>query len=226
MMRKSVTVLERLMARVGAWTLRVVLSLLLLGTILLAARGNPYHAPSIGLQGGILIVHVLHAYFHPLDTSDRVARATGPSANGGMDSISAQFRNCLVAPSFACWEQAFIGSTGSVPKWFDAFRQAFDTGMREAGKCREVAQAVAQFFRNIGGKPVFIEIRAAQYNYMSLDLPDGTSPGITKNGYHVVVKLGDRIYDAFTGPSGMKAAEYMAHIQARFGFTEKTLTEL
>jgi hypothetical protein len=56
--------------------------------------------------------------------------------------------------------------------------------------------------------------------------PDGTSPGITKNGYHVVVRLGDRIYDAFTGPAGMKAVEYMAKIQARFGYTEKTLTEL
>jgi hypothetical protein len=61
---------------------------------------------------------------------------------------------------------------------------------------------------------------------MSLDLPDGTSPGITKNGYHVVVKLGDRIYDAFTGPAGMKAADYMANLHARHGYTEKVLTEL
>jgi hypothetical protein len=96
--------------------------------------------------------------------------------------------------------------------------------MRQAGKCQDVARAIAEFFRKIGGQPVFIELRAKQYNYMSLDLPDGTSPGITKSGYHIVVRLGDRIYDAFTGPGGMAASDYMSRLHARFGYTEKVLT--
>jgi hypothetical protein len=53
---------------------------------------------------------------------------------------------------------------------------------------------------------------------MSFNLADGTSPPITRNGYHVVVRVGDRIYDAFTGPAGMTVAEYMARLQARYGF--------
>ena len=35
---------------------------------------------------------------------------------------------------------------------------------------------------------------------------------------HVVVRVGDRIYDAFTGPAGMTVADYMARLQARYGF--------
>jgi hypothetical protein len=227
MIRESLPQPTRLATRVEAWELRSVSLLLLLGGLLSAGTLPLGKAPGIGVQWSVVAVErALDAYSQVHDTPDYHFELAGAGATGGMDSISAQLRNCLAVPSFACWEQAFIASAGSIPKWFDAFRQAFDTGMRQPGKCQEVARAVSQFFKNIGGNPVFVELQAKQYNYMSLDLPDGTSPGITKNGYHVVVRLGDRIYDAFTGPAGMKAVEYLAKIQARFGYTEKTLTEL
>jgi len=47
------------------------------------------------------------------------------------------------------------------------------------------------------------------------DVVDGN---LTRNGHHVVARVGDRIYDAFTGPAGMTLADCMARLQARYGF--------
>jgi hypothetical protein len=42
-------------------------------------------------------------------------------------------------------------------------------------------------------------------------LPDGTR--WAEHGYHQVVLVGGRVYDALTGPAGMTAAEYVAYLE-------------
>jgi hypothetical protein len=137
MSRERSPELEAFTAKVGAWVLAGVAFLLVAG-VLLAAWARPlWKAPGIGMQWGVVGVRILHAYSHALDTSDPRLDMAAHGVTGGIDSISVQFRNCLASATFACWEQAFIASAGSVPKWFDAFKQAFDAGMRRTGKCQE-----------------------------------------------------------------------------------------
>jgi hypothetical protein len=97
--------------------------------------------------------------------------------------------------------------------------------MRQIGKCQEVARSIFDFFSRINGKPEFVAFRARNWDYLTLDLPSGESVAITQNGYHVAVRLGGRIYDAFTGPAGMEAQVYMSRLQAPFGFASKVVAE-
>jgi hypothetical protein len=153
-----------------------------------------------------------------------VIALSGPSS-GGMDTISNSFRKCLALPTFVCWEQSFVAATGSVPKWFEVFKRAFDGSMREIGKCQEVARSISDFFKRIGGKPEFVAFKAKNWDYLTLDLPDGSNVAVTQNGYHVVVRLGARIYDAFTGPAGMEAQVYMSRLRAPFGYATEVVTQ-
>jgi len=47
---------------------------------------------------------------------------------------------------------------------------------------------------------------------IGFELEDGTVQQVSVNGFHVAVRCGDRIYDAFTGPTGMRVAEYLTHL--------------
>lgn len=159
------------------------------------------------------------------DPHGTIGMAGLPPASGGMDTISTSFRKCLVLPSFVCWEQAFVAASGAVPRWFESFKKAFDSSMREIGKCQDVARSIYDFFRKIGGKPEFIGLRAKNWDYMTLDLPDGRNVAITQNGYHVVVRLGDRVYDAFTGPAGMETQLYMSSLRTPFGYLAEVIAK-
>lgn len=97
--------------------------------------------------------------------------------------------------------------------------------MREIGKCQEVARSSFDFFKRIGGKPEFIAFKAKNWDFLTLDLPDGTNVTLTQNGYHVVVRLGTRIYDAFTGPAGMEAQAYMSRLHAPFGYAAEVVSQ-
>jgi len=97
-------------------------------------------------------------------------------------------------------------------------QSAFAAGSRVVGPCHQVAKDVAKGFEFLGQKPQFVALRAKAYDFMSCDLPDGTSLPVIRNGYHVVARGGNRIYDAFTGPAGMTVADYMARLQARYDF--------
>jgi hypothetical protein len=104
------------------------------------------------------------------------------------------------------------------PRWLQAFQAAFSVANRTVGPCRQVAGDIHAAFVQFGARAEYVAFRARNYHYMSFDLPGGTSPAITQSGYHVVVKVGDRLYDAFTGPAGLTMAEYMVRLHARYGY--------
>lgn len=112
---------------------------------------------------------------------------------------------------------AYKGLTDA-PRWLQAFQGAFSVANRTVGPCRQVAGDIHAAFIQFGTRAEYIAFRARNYHYMSFDLPGGTSPAITQNGYHVVVRVGDRFYDAFTGPTGLTMTEYMVRLHARYGY--------
>lgn len=50
---------------------------------------------------------------------------------------------------------------------------------------------------------------------MVFKMADGRDLRVTERGFHVVVRMKDRIYDAFTGAGGLSWQEYMSRLGAR-----------
>jgi hypothetical protein len=53
--------------------------------------------------------------------------------------------------------------------------------------------------------------------FMVFELANGKNASVSHNGYHVAVRLGDLIYDAYTGPLGMKLSDYLFRLHAQNG---------
>jgi hypothetical protein len=51
--------------------------------------------------------------------------------------------------------------------------------------------------------------------YIVFKMPAGRDMRLTETGYHVLVRMNDRAYDAYTGAAGMPWAEYMSRLGAR-----------
>ncbi len=49
---------------------------------------------------------------------------------------------------------------------------------------------------------------------MVFKMADGRDLRVTERGFHVVVRMKDRIYDAFTGAAGLPWQEYMNRLGA------------
>ncbi|MDC0707913.1 hypothetical protein POL68_05470 [Stigmatella sp. ncwal1] len=104
------------------------------------------------------------------------------------------------------------------PEWLRSLQTAYSTQSQQIGKCQEVARVIHTAYSKLGKAPEFIAVRANQNRqYMSFDMPDGKALPVTKNGYHAAVKIGDIVYDAFTGSSGMRWSDYLARLNAPNG---------
>ncbi len=64
-----------------------------------------------------------------------------------------------------------------------------------------------------------------QAPYITFDMQGGKAVSITRNSYHVVVRLGDVVYDAFTGPLGMKFDYYFSRLHSLESITWEVATQ-
>jgi RHS repeat-associated protein len=76
----------------------------------------------------------------------------------------------------------------------------------KSGQCAQAAQRIADVFRAAGQSPVIVEFRN-RLGGLYFTLPDGTR--FATQGWHQVVMVGGRVYDALTGPAGMPVQEYV-----------------
>jgi hypothetical protein len=136
------------------------------------------------------------------------------------DSVRLKIFTALAAGDVEGAVAAYMAHKGltEAPPWLQAFQAAFNAINRTVGPCQKVATDIHTALVKFGAKAEYIAFRERRGNYLVFDLPDGTKPTLTRNGYHVVVRVGERVYDAFTGPAGMKMAEYMSRLHARSGF--------
>lgn len=136
------------------------------------------------------------------------------------DSVRTKIFAALAVGDVDAAVAAYMAHKGltDAPRWLQAFHAAFSVANRTVGPCRQVAGDIHAAFIQFGARAEYIAFRARNYHYMSFDLPGGTSPAITQSGYHVVVRVGDRLYDAFTGPAGLTMADYMGRLHARYGY--------
>jgi hypothetical protein len=102
---------------------------------------------------------------------------------------------------------------------------AYNVANQAAGRCQQVARFIHTAYSKLGQTPQYVAIRAlGRKDYIAFDMTSGKSPGITYNGYHVIVKAEDMVYDAYTGPAGMKLTEYLPRLHAEMGVTWKVVS--
>lgn len=115
---------------------------------------------------------------------------------------------------------AYEADTGrQAPAWLTNLQSAYNVSSQAVGKCQDVARTLYTAYDRLGQKPEYIALRTREkVAYLVFDLPNGKSPSITHTGYHVAVKIGDTVHDAYTGPLGLKLAEYLSRLHAAKGF--------
>ncbi|PTL77110.1 hypothetical protein [Vitiosangium sp. GDMCC 1.1324] len=121
----------------------------------------------------------------------------------------------------------WVLTTGKeAPSWLLALRTAFDVGKQEAGKCQGVARSIYTAFTQLRGKPELVELRtrsAQEVPYIMFKMVNGRDMNLSLNGYHLLVRMNDRAYDAYTGAAGMPWAEYLSRLGAQSAITQKVV---
>ncbi len=141
---------------------------------------------------------------------------------GITDSARAQVLAHWARGDVAKAVQAYEVATGlKAPLWLTGFKAAFDASKQVPGACQGVARSVHAAFTQLGGQPEYVRLTTLadetgkRAGYMMFKMADGRDLRVTERGFHVVVRMKDRIYDAFTGAGGLSWQEYMSSLGAR-----------
>jgi len=119
--------------------------------------------------------------------------------------------------------QVHTGTT-EAPRWLLTFQAAFNVANRVAGPCQQVAKDIYDGFQRLGGSPTYIRFMTVGStrgsNLIGFEVRAG-DPGsarmITAQFMHVVVKVQDRVYDAWTGAEGLPWSDYLARLSVSPG---------
>ncbi|WP_224240259.1 hypothetical protein [Hyalangium gracile] len=147
---------------------------------------------------------------------------TASQVQGITDSARAKVLAHLTRGELAEAIQAYEVATGlKAPVWLTGFKAAFDASKQVPGACQGVARSIHTVFTRLGGKPEYVRLTTVadetgnRAGFMVFKMADGRDLGVTELGVHVVVRMKDRIYDAFTGAGGLSWQEYMSRLGAR-----------
>lgn len=136
-----------------------------------------------------------------------------------MESTRARLVAALARGDVSAAIVAYEADTGrQAPAWLANLQTAYSAANQAAGKCQEVARTIYTAYDRLGQKPEYIAFRTrGGIDYMTFDLSNGKNAPVTRTGYHVAVRVGDMVRDAYTGPLGLKLSEYLARLQAIAG---------
>ncbi len=127
--------------------------------------------------------------------------------------------------------EAYETATGlKAPLWLAGFKAAFDTSKQVAGACQGVAQTIHRGFTAMGGRPEYVKLSTVadetgrHAGYISFTTDQGKHLMLTDIGNHFVVRMRDRVYDAYTGPAGLPWHEYMSRLSARTPIVDEVVS--
>jgi hypothetical protein len=160
-----------------------------------------------------------------------VPAITATQVQGITDSARAKALAHLARGELAEAIQAYEVATGlKAPAWLTGLKAAFDTSKQAAGACQEVARSIHAAFTQLGGKPEFVRLTTAmdgtgrRAGFMSFQMVDGRDLLVSETGFHVVVRVSNRVYDAFTGAGGLSWQEYMSRLGARTAIVDEVMS--
>jgi hypothetical protein len=140
------------------------------------------------------------------------------------DTIRGRLKACVLMGDMKCIVDQYLllKNTGQMPGWLVSFQNAFSVANRRAGESEKVARAVHQGLRELAQEPVFIRFTVqGESRLLGFDVVENgvlvKNLQVSTTGYHVAVKLGDRVIDAYTGLVGLPLHEYMTRLTTRPG---------
>jgi hypothetical protein len=144
----------------------------------------------------------------------------------GDESIRARLKACLLMGDLNCvvTHYLLLKDIGRVPDWLVAFQNAFAVANQKAGECTKVAKTIHEGLTRLGQNPEFLRftIRGRAMVMGFDEISNGVlirTHQLSTRGYHVAVRLGDKVIDAYTGPAGLPFREYMARLNTSPGST-------
>jgi hypothetical protein len=78
-----------------------------------------------------------------------------------------------------------------------------------------VARKIHEGFSALGKDPRYLKAASTESELLAFEVRAGVSTStvqVSNNNYHVAVRVGSRIYDAFTGPQGLTESEYLGRL--------------
>lgn len=133
------------------------------------------------------------------------------------NSYDAHIRNLLLSGKVADALNYARQHYGRVPDFLNKYSEAFKVDNQKVGQCQEVARAIHAALSNLGAKAEYIAIRV-KWDHPLFKLKEGAEKTMSFNGNHYAVRVEGVVYDAFTGPEGMKVEEYLSRIILPEGF--------
>jgi hypothetical protein len=156
----------------------------------------------------------------PVRTSDSL-NTTGPGSLECSlpDSLRVKMLAALtrgdIPGAIGLWQ---LHTGQQAPAWLRNLQGAYSAANQLPGRCQEVARIIHTAFSNLGRSPEYIAFRSAQEApHIVFELSNGKAAPVSRNSYHVAVRVGDMLYDAYAGPHGVKLADYMARMHAISG---------
>lgn len=135
-----------------------------------------------------------------------------------------------LAGAISLWE---LETGQSAPTWLQAFQNAFSSANQKAGPCIQVAKSVFEGFKQLGNNPSYVRFTAAGSRwgdeFIAFELRAGeprSSIQISINAVHYAVRVGDRIYNAMTGPTGLLVTDYMNRLHSPGSLSSQIVSQL
>jgi hypothetical protein len=143
------------------------------------------------------------------------------SVLAGADSLRLKMMACLARGDIAGAIVLYEAETGqAAPSWLMELQGAYNVANQQAGRCQQVARIIHTAFSKLGQTPQYIAFKANEgEQYVVFELANGKDAPVSRTGYHVAVRLGDLIYDAYTGSLGMTLSDYLSRLHALQGVT-------
>ncbi|MFE8603174.1 hypothetical protein [Archangium violaceum] len=169
---------------------------------------------------GILLV--VGAASGPVEAASPASAATVVEASVlGANTVQAQLLAYLARGDIAGAIAMYPLQTGrAAPAWLTDLQVAYSVANQVAGRCQQVARFIHTAYGKLGQTPQYIAFKTDETKpYMVFELANAKHASVSRTGYHVAVRVGDMIHDAYTGPLGMKLSDYLSRLHAQKGIT-------
>ena len=142
----------------------------------------------------------------------------------GDESIRARIKACLLMGDLNCVvaQYLLLKDIGRVPDWLVTFQNAFAVANQKAGECVKVAKTLHEGLTRLGQNPEFMRFTVKGpsgllgFDEIQKGMVTRTHQ-ISTQGYHLAIRLGDKVIDAYTGPAGLPFREYMGRLSTSPG---------
>lgn len=130
---------------------------------------------------------------------------------------------------------AWQANTGrqNIPQWLGNLQAAFQVANQRAGPCKQVAQSIFEGFKQLGKDPNYLHFRTSgthkTANLIGFEVRAGEPRSlvqVSNNSTHYAVQVGNRVYDAFTGPAGLEVSEYLKRLLSPGTITYEAVSTL